>query len=566
MAKKKLTAHLRNAHKGTALDSATESQLQLARCPKCAGYYCSAGVNAHATGCTRGATPARLPLATQLISKHVQSLVPTPPPHLQWTAGPPAAHPLGILASLIRSCTDLSFSGGLAEFYASGAAGSYRWDRWKEHFLCESRHRGPPLDGGGAPTSSDDAVSSLRGDSARPLPCALCSQPDSPFQARSILGLVDHMNHSHSLALDQRAPMDDVKRCACGYLYDDTAVGRDAHLQSCRHMADGRSLDYNPSLLPDSHATINILEILTRLTSSETPQGHFRRFEVGDGDANLALDSVECGSAYGLHTHCCFYLSHAAPADIADVDAAHPVTREHGELAIANKARFAPVATTLSSFLEPKLFTLLTEPADTEVFVCAAKDDGPLAVFNISVSPPRILLILESDVAADTPVRLILKTGEHFQRLFGPDRSEVTVGMLLALGPTRDQLFSVVPKPAPCLVGRITEWADSFCQKWRAAFPPLSGGGGGAPPAPPAPSQPPSEPSGRLTLLELASHNRLWRALPHGCDEQWLNSIRSDFIALCMFHSESDWDMRGRMLDSILHHPGPQAKYMKHKL
>jgi hypothetical protein len=75
---------------------------------------------------------------------------------------------------------------------------------------------------------------------------------------------------------------------------------------------------------------------------------------------------------------------------------------------------------------------------------------------------------MDSSVAADTPVRLILKTGEYFQRLFGPNRAEVTVVTLTDLGPTP---FSVVPKPAPCLVGRITEWADSFRQKWHAAFP-----------------------------------------------------------------------------------------------
>jgi hypothetical protein len=133
----------------------------------------------------------------------------------------------------------------------------------------------------------------------------------------------------------------------------------------------------------------------------------------------------------------------------------------------------------------------------------------------------------------------------------------VTVGMLLALGPTRDQPFSVVPKPAPCLVGRITEWAECFRQKWCAAFPsPRGDGGGEMPPMPPAPSQLPPEPADRLSLLELASHNRLWRALPHGCEEQWLDSIRSDFMALRMFHSESDWNLRGRALDSILRHPG----------
>ena len=256
-------------------------------------------------------------------------------------------------------------------------------------------------------------------------------------------------------------------------------------MQSCRHMADARSLDYNPSLLPASHATIKILEIMTRMTSVETPNGHFRRFAVGD--AGLILDAVECGSSYGLHTQCCFYLSHAAPCDITVVDSAHAVEREHGEHSIALKGRLAPAATTLSSFLEPKLFTLLNAPADTEVFVCAAKDDGPLAVFNISVSPPRIQLIMDSSAAADTAVRLILKTGEHFQRLFGPNRAEVTVGMLMDLGPTRDQPFSVVPKPAPCLVGRITEWADSFCQKWRAAFPPPRGDNSDAPPNPPNP-------------------------------------------------------------------------------
>ena len=193
-------------------------------------------------------------------------------------------------------------------------------------------------------------------------------------------------------------------------------------------------------------------------------------------------------TASTLTTHCCFYLSHAAPHDITDVDAAHPVAREHGERSIALKDRLAPAATALSALLEPKLFTLLTAPADTEVFVCAAKDEGPLAVFNISVSPPRIQLILESGVAPETLVRLILKTGEHFQRLYGPNRSEVTVGMLLALGPTRDQPFSVVPKPAPCLVGRITEWAEGFRQKWCAAFPsPRGDSGGEMPPTPAAP-------------------------------------------------------------------------------
>ena len=80
--KASLTAHLRNTHKGTVLDSTTESQLQLSRCPKCTGYYCSAGVNAHAAGCRRGATPARTPLAAQLNSNRAQqSLVPPPPPH-----------------------------------------------------------------------------------------------------------------------------------------------------------------------------------------------------------------------------------------------------------------------------------------------------------------------------------------------------------------------------------------------------------------------------------------------------------------------------------------------------
>jgi hypothetical protein len=171
---------------------------------------------------------------------------------------------------------------------------------------------------------------------------------------------------------------------------------------------------------------------------------------------------------------------------------------------------------------------------------------------------------MDSSAAADTPVRLILKTGEHFQRLFGPNRAEVTVGTLMDLGPTRDQPLSVVPKPSPCLVGRITEWADSFRQKWHAAFPPPRGDNSDAPPMPPPPP-PPSEPPGRRPLLERAAHNRLWRVLPHGCQEQWLNSTRSEFMALCMFHADSDWDMRGCKIDSILRHPGrtlvPQARW-----
>ena len=92
--KASLTAHLRNAHKGMVLDSATESQLQLARCPKCTGYYCSAGVNAHAAGCKRGTTPVRTPLAAQLNSNRAQqSLVPPPPPTPPMDCGPPDGRP-----------------------------------------------------------------------------------------------------------------------------------------------------------------------------------------------------------------------------------------------------------------------------------------------------------------------------------------------------------------------------------------------------------------------------------------------------------------------------------------
>ncbi len=110
---------------------------------------------------------------------------------------------------------------------------------------------------------------------------------------------------------------------------------------------------------------------------------------------------------------------------------------------------------------------------------------------------------------------------------------------------------------------QILVWCDDVAARWSATRPALPGSGAGPAPGPgpaaPPLSAPPAEGDGdeppRLTPEEMASHNRLWTALPAGTEDQWLDSVRTYWQALQIFHHDGANDSRALVLDSILRHP-----------
>ncbi len=53
----------------------------------------------------------------------------------------------------------------------------------------------------------------------------------------------------------------------------------------------------------------------------------------------------------------------------------------------------------------------------------------------------------------------------------------------------------------------------------------------------------------------MASHNRMWTALPAGTEDQWLDSERTYWQVLHIFHLDGANDSLALVLDSILRHP-----------
>jgi hypothetical protein len=229
-----LSAHLRRAHTGVQLDSESEQRLGIARCPVCVVYYRSGSLSQHqCRPARRPARPLTASLAAQLARNPTQvAAVPLPlaPPELDWPVGAPAGDRCWFLVPLIASLLahGPDVHGGLAGFYAQA-----KWQRWREHFSAELGARPPPIElPTPTPTTEEACVEFLRG------PTFACPVSDSCADPppRGLLQLVDHINLRHHNE-EWEADLPDVKRCVCGYLYLDTAVGKACHMRWCERLS-----------------------------------------------------------------------------------------------------------------------------------------------------------------------------------------------------------------------------------------------------------------------------------------------------------------------------------------
>ena len=398
-----LTAHLRNAHTGVQLDADAEQRLDIACCPVCVAYYRSGSLAQHQC------RPARRPARPQMVSLGAQlarnpahvAAVPLPPapPYLSWPNGAPAGDRCWFLVPLIASLTVPDAQGGLPGFYAER-----KWQRWREHFSVELGARPQPL-ALPAPTPPTEAacVEFLRGTSAIACPVS-DSCADHPFH--SLLQVVDHINLRHANeALE--AQLQDVKRCECGYSYLDTAVGKASHMRWCERLSLALSAGGLALAVPDSVSML-------RLTCAVRVSHDNRRVELPERQ----LFAVEWGSAFGQHTQLCFYLASMAPDRLPGSPLPSAPTEDHGRRAVALKAELGPAANETQSLRD---FTALAEPADTEVFLQLARSVRPVAVVDVNLGLPTFTLFFNKACDPLTPVTVLLRIGQHFQRLYAAD-------------------------------------------------------------------------------------------------------------------------------------------------
>jgi hypothetical protein len=114
--------------------------------------------------------------------------------------------------------------------------------------------------------------------------------------------------------------MPDFKRCVCGYLYLDTAVGKACHMRWCERLslalsAGGLALD-----VPDSVSML-------RLTCAVHVSPDNRRVDLP-----------------GRHSQLCFYLASTTPDQPPDSSRPSTPAEAHGRRAVALKAELGHAA------------------------------------------------------------------------------------------------------------------------------------------------------------------------------------------------------------------------------
>ena len=126
----------------------------------------------------------------------------------------------------------------------------------------------------------------------------------------------------------------------------------------------------------------------------------------------------------------CYYLASTAPNQPPSLLPPATPTEEHGCQAVSLKLALGPAANRVQNLRD---FTDLDEPADTEIFIEAAATGRPMAVADVNTPLPTFNLFFDEKCDPLTPVTVLLRSGQHFQRLYASDHRPVLLSSLLAL-------------------------------------------------------------------------------------------------------------------------------------
>jgi len=128
---------------------------------------------------------------------------------------------------------------------------------------------------------------------------------------------------------------------------------------------------------------------------------------------------------------------------------------------VALKAELGPAANETQSRRD---FTAVAEPADTEIFIQSARTGGPVAVADVNTDLPTFTLFFDKECAPSTPVTVLLRIGQHFQRLYASDLQPVLLSLLLPLHSPHAYTTSN-PVAFECPVQQILVWCDDVAAR-----------------------------------------------------------------------------------------------------
>ena len=189
---------------------------------------------------------------------------------------------------------------------------------------------------------------------------------------------------------------------------------------------------------------------MLRLTCPVRVSDDNRRVEL-PGRQFLA---VEWGNKFGQHRQLCFYLASTAPDQPPGSPPPSAPAEDHGLRAVALKAVLGPAANETQSLRD---FTALSEPADAEIFIQSARTAGPVAVADVNSALPTFTLFFDKVCDPATPVTMLLRIGQHFQRLYASDLQPVLLSSLLPLHSSHVHTTST-PTASECPVQQVLEW------------------------------------------------------------------------------------------------------------
>jgi len=451
-----VTAHLRRDHAGVVLSQEAADSLDIGRCPHCTGYYRPGALRAKGHVCRPRHPPPPPPLLSQLANNPPPKPLPTPPPHLTWSAGAPSEDPAWLLTPLTQSLGEpVSWSGGLAQFYAAGF-----WQRWREHLTTELASRGPDL---AAPSKPADFLPLLQGADAK-IQCPSC-----PHTSQLLLKAADHLNTAHWS--DPTHAHEDIKRCLCGFYYVNTAMGKHQHHDFCSLLS--HALSSKRLVVPPSHSSVHVLDLGTPTISIDSENNVSLSHLGALALPGLNLHSLNFGAKALGHGMACYYLCSSAPG-VPPSDAESPANdrtgrTDHEAAAASLKSRLAPIANSMHSFGASVDFTAANTPADTEVVIADAKDASPIAICDLNCKPPTFLCFLDSasHLPDDTPVKVLCRLNEHYLRLYPAVQAPVTLGRLKSIAAYRVKGGPVAATPSKCPTEEILAWAASFQRRWQ---------------------------------------------------------------------------------------------------
>jgi hypothetical protein len=164
--------------------------------------------------------------------------------------------------------------------------------------------------------------------------------------------------------------------------------------------------------------------------------------------------AVEWGSSFGQHSQLCFYLASTAPDQPPDSSPPSTPAEAHGRRAVALKAELG--------------HAVLSEPARLRRCGRAGRhgdlhpvgqDSEPVAVADVNTVLPTFTLFFDKECASSTPVTVLLRIGQHFQRLYASDLQPVLLSSLLLLHSPHAHT-TCTPVASECPVQQILVWCD----------------------------------------------------------------------------------------------------------